>query len=89
MMNLKDIYEGWKAYMVSDSVALEVAKQRAKICIECQDDQGRPVPKNGLFETILPDYSIKEIQGLKCSVCNCPLSTATRSKNYTCPKEKW
>jgi len=83
MGSLKDIFNGWKAYLVNDPIALELAKKRADICSSCD------LPVQGTFEVILPDFEIKEIQGLKCSICNCPLSTATRSKDYKCPIGKW
>lgn len=83
MGTIVDIFNGWKSYIVNDPVVLKLAKKRAAICSGCDK------PEHGVFEVILPDFEIKEIQGLKCSICNCPLSTATRSKNYTCPLGKW
>jgi len=82
MGRISDIYEGWKAYTVSDPVAEKIARERATVCAKC------PKAIKGSFEVILPD-SIKEIKGLKCSECGCPLSTATRSKEYECPIGKW
>ena len=82
MGRISDIYEGWKAYTVSDPVAESIAEGRAKICAEC------PKATRGTFEVLLPD-EIKEIKGLKCNECGCPLSTATRSKEYSCPMGKW
>lgn len=89
MGSLKDIYNGWKAYLISDPVALEIAKERAKICAVCVDDDGNPIPIESKFEVFLPDYAMKEIEGLACSICTCPISTATRSKDYHCPINKW
>jgi hypothetical protein len=83
MINIKDIYKGWVSYIVSDPCDLPIAKERAKICSECPD-----ITK-GSYEILLPDNQIKEIQGFRCGVCLCPLSTATRSKDYECPKKKW
>lgn len=87
MGSLKDIYSGWKAYLINDPIALELAKERAVICSGCDKAE------HGTFEIILPDFQIKEIQGLVCSKkkggCGCPISTATRSKNYKCPVGKW
>ena len=85
MGKLKDIINGWGAYVINDETSKEIAKARAKKCSVCD----KSVRIKGLMEVLLPDYSIKEIQGLKCSVCSCPLSTATRSKNYKCPFGKW
>jgi hypothetical protein len=83
MAKLKDILNGWGAYLINDATSTEIAKQRAEVCSNCNK------PVKGSFEVFMPDYSIKEIQGLKCSICDCPLSTATRSKNYKCPLGKW
>lgn len=82
MGKLKQIIDGWKSYLIDDPIALEKAKQRAKVCAECDK------PKK-MFIEIIKDDDIQEIEGFKCSVCNCPLSTATRSKEYTCPLGKW
>ena len=79
---IKNIYDGWKAYAVSDPVTKRIANERATECAKC------PKAVKGTFEILLPD-SVKEIKGLKCSLCSCPLSTATRSKEYNCPLGKW
>lgn len=84
----EDIINGWKNYLIGDDkVVLEEAKRRAKICSEC------PTATHGIHTAVLPDFSIKEIQGMYCDKskggCNCPLSPAVRSKNYQCPKNKW
>lgn len=88
MSKAKDIIDGWKNYLMpADKVVLSIAKKRAVICAEC------PAATHGLHTAILPDYSINEIQGMYCSKekggCGCPLSTAVRSKDYTCPLDKW
>ena len=84
MSKVNDILNGWSNYLIgSDSANLELAKQRAEICVNC------PFAKQGLHTAILPDYSIAEIQGMYCSDCGCPLSTAVRSKDYKCPIGKW
>lgn len=83
MGSLKEIYSGWKSYLINDPIAVTLAKERAAICSGCDKVE------KGTFEVLLPDFQVKEIQGLKCSVCTCPLSTATRSKDYKCPLGKW
>lgn len=83
MGTLKQIYDGWKSYIVPDPETLEIAKARAKICSGCDKVE------HGVFEIFLPDFELKEIKGLKCGICNCPLSTATRSKDYHCPLGLW
>lgn len=87
-MNIKDkvnvIIDGWGNYLKgSDPANLDLAKERAAICSDC------PMAKYGLHTAVLPEYTISEIQGMYCSECRCPLSTAVRSKNYKCPKNKW
>ena len=84
MSKVENILDGWKSYLIPMQRAkLDEAKRRAKICSECPD------AKHGSHTAVLPDYSVKEIQGHYCGVCKCPLSTAVRSKNYECPKNKW
>lgn len=88
MSKAKDIINGWSNYLMpDDEVVLSIAKARADICAEC------PAAKHGLHTAILPDYSIKKIQGMYCDKkkggCGCPLSTAVRSEEYKCPLGKW
>lgn len=84
MSKAKDIINGWSNYLIGDDPAnLILAKKRADICEKC------PFAKFGLHAAILPDYSLSEIQGMYCSACGCPLSTAVRSKDYKCPKLLW
>jgi hypothetical protein len=81
---IKDILNGWKNYAMPESQEVfEVAKQRAEICASCD------FIKQGLHAAILPDYSLKKIQGTYCGACGCPISTAVRSNDYKCPKNKW
>lgn len=88
MSKAKDIINGWSNYLMpDDEVVLSIAKARADICELC------PAAKHGLHTAILPDYSIKKIQGMYCDKkeggCGCPLSTAVRSEEYKCPLGKW
>lgn len=81
---IDNILNGWKNYFQgSNSVQLDLAKKRAEICINC------PLIKYGKHAAVLPDVQIGEIQGHYCGVCKCPISTAVRSKDYKCPKNKW
>ncbi len=81
---IKDILNGWTNYFIgSDKASLKEAKRRAEICNKC------PLKKHGLHSAILPDMSIKEIQGYYCGDCGCPLSPKVRSKNSKCTKGKW
>lgn len=88
MGKAKDIFNGWSSYLLPDDPQdLELAKKRAAICASC------PTASKGLHTAVLPDYSIKEIQGFYCDSkkggCGCPLSPAVRSKNYKCPLGNW
>lgn len=85
---IEDIINGWTNYLIGpDKSTLNEAKRRASICADC------PIATKGLHTAVLPDFSIKEIQGMYCDEkkggCGCPLSPAVRSKNYKCPKGKW
>lgn len=85
MGKVEDILNGWKNYLAgSDVTTLELAKKRATICVEDCD-----LATYGIHTAVLPDYKIEKIQGMYCGDCGCPLSTAVRSKDYKCPKNKW
>lgn len=79
-MKILNIIQGWKAYLLEEEN--ELAKERATECKKCE------FAVVGTFETILKD-TIEEIQGLKCKRCGCPLCAKLRSKNETCPENKW
>lgn len=81
MERVYNIKNGWKNYLKSENNQL--AKQRAKHCKKC------PFAVVGMLERFLPDYSIEEIQGLKCNKCGCPLSAKLRSENEKCPIGNW
>ena len=80
---LSQIINGWKNFVFKNKETEAMARSRAEICAVCDK------AKVGWFEQIMPDYSIKNIQGLVCGECKCPLSTATRSEDYNCPLKKW
>jgi len=81
MGQISNIIEGWGNYFKGSLSDLE--KERAKVCEEC------PEAIVGSYEKLLPDFRLKEIQGLKCGKCTCPLSTKLRSRNESCPLGKW
>jgi hypothetical protein len=88
MSKAEDILNGWVNYLKNDNEeVLEIAKHRAAICSKC------PLATFGLHTSVLPDYTLSEIQGLYCDGkkggCGCPLSTAVRSKNKKCPLGNW
>lgn len=78
-----NIIQGWKNYLFENEEVEQIAKDRAAIC------QGCDSAVMGSYEQILPDFSIKEIKGLKCKECGCPLSTKLRALNEKCDLGKW
>ena len=83
MNKIVSISKAWRAYFKDETSIL--VRERSEICQAC------PSAVVGTFEKFMPDKSLKNIQGLKCDVCHCPLSTKLRSKdqNESCPKGKW
>ena len=81
MGQLSNIWRGWKEYLTGEVSKKE--KERAAICEAC------PYAVIGTYEKLMPDFSLKEVKGLKCDVCKCPLSTKIRSKDESCPLHKW
>lgn len=81
MAQIYSIAKGWGRYFKGDVSDME--KERAKVCEQC------PSAVVGTYEKFMPDKSLKEIQGLKCGICKCPLSTKLRSKSEKCPLDKW
>ena len=81
MAQIFNIIQGWKNYLKNETDT-NVLKKSA-ICENC------PEAIIGTYEKFMPDESLKEIQGLKCDKCKCPLSTKLRSENETCPLGKW
>jgi hypothetical protein len=83
MSKLNEIYNGWKNYIFPNKEVEAIAKQRAKICAGCEQ------AVKMAFDELMPDNTLKEIEGLCCNICECPLSTKTRSLDTKCPKSKW
>lgn len=84
MSILKEIFNGYKNYFIKNEVVETLALERAKICSECTHK------KKGLHAAVLPDVTLGEVRGYYCTACNgCPLSVKVRSKNHSCPLNKW
>jgi EAL domain-containing protein (putative c-di-GMP-specific phosphodiesterase class I) len=88
MGKLKNIMEGWVAYLANpDPEELVEAQRRANICVNCE------ACTYGSHLAVLPDFRIEQVQGMYCSKekggCGCPLSPAVRSRGHECPKGKW
>lgn len=79
-----EITSGWINLKFPSPEIEEMAKKRAKICSKCPE----AVPGTWL-QAIVGDDQIKEISGLKCRLCNCPLSAKDRSPDSSCPIDKW
>ena len=83
MMKLKAILKGWENYIFTNPEVEAKAKERAKICAEC------PMAKMGTYQRLMRDYTLKEVKGMKCKVCGCPLSTLLRQDKKGCELNKW
>lgn len=73
MSVLIHIMQGWKNYTFPNKQVEESAKKKAKICAKC------PYAVNSVWDEILPDATLQEVKGMKCELCDCPLSTLLRS----------
>jgi len=81
MVPISNIIEGWNLYIKGKTP--EFAIKRKEICKKC------PFAKMGTYEKWMPEKELKEIKGLMCSKCECPLSTKLRSENEKCPLNNW
>ena len=59
-----------------------MAKSRAIECAKCDHAE------YGIIAELIDD-EIKDIRGLKCSLCDCPLSGLLRSPEEKCKIDKW
>jgi len=59
-----------------------MAESRALNCANCEHAE------HGSILEFLED-DVKEIQGMKCNLCECPLSALLRSPNERCKIDKW
>lgn len=80
------IISGWKNVIFKNKDIEELANVRAKICASCPEAN-----KKYKFKQFLPGEKIatKEIEGLACNVCGCPLSAKIRQVLENCPQDKW
>lgn len=82
MSKLKQIYEGWKNYVFLNEEVEKAARVKADICSKCPN-----AVEDKWFDLV--DERIEELSGLKCKLCDCPLSTLTRSKDKKCKIKRW
>ena len=81
-MRIANILNGWRNYFVENEVTEKIANQRAEICARC------PFAVEKKLLIFVKD-DLKEIEGMACERCHCPLSAKIRSTNETCPEELW
>lgn len=79
---LSSIISGWKNYLWKNVEVERLAAKRAMKCAGCDH------AIESKYE-VLHDHKLKEIQGMVCDMCLCPLSTKLRSEKESCPLEKW
>jgi hypothetical protein len=80
---LMAIVSGFANYVFPNKDVEALAIQRAAICAVC------PFAVDATYKQLLPDDTIKEIEGLKCSDCGCILSAKVRQQFESCPQKKW
>lgn len=83
MTKLKAIVKGWENYIFPNPETEGKAKERAKICAKC------PHAKKGTYQRLMKDYTLKDVKGYKCDICQCPLSTLLRQDEEKCKLNKW
>lgn len=81
-MQIYNILEGWSNFIEKSEVTEQLAEQRAKECLKCKDKS------KALLLAFVKD-KLKEVEGYKCNLCQCPLSAKLRSKKEKCPKNLW
>lgn len=81
---LRDILDGWANYIIDDPVTEQMAQHRASICAKCPFAE----VMSGVH-TLVADNKTKQIRGMVCSKCSCPLSAKVRSSRSVCPIGKW
>lgn len=80
---LRRIIEGFYYSNIKDPVREEIANERAKECSKCK------FAVEGRMFIVKKKDKIKEIEGLKCSLCGCGLSEKLRSKDEICDDGRW
>lgn len=73
MGKISFIIQGWKNYVFESPEIEKSAKQKAKTCASCEH------AVMSVWDDVLPDTTLVEIKGMKCDLCDCPLSTLLRS----------
>lgn len=71
-MRIFDIFEGWSNLALG--LDTDGARLKAEICKTCEHAKQMKIE-------IIEDKQIKEISGLCCDICHCPLSAKLRSSS--------
>ena len=82
MSKFREILSGWTNYVFDNEHISLMAHERAKECGKCEHS------KKGTVIDFLDD-DVKEIQGMYCELCDCPLSALLRSPSSKCKADKW
>lgn len=81
-IKIHNIIQGWHGWAFDSVEAEQLARQRARICGECE------FAVEGIIPSFMDD-KVEEIKGLECAKCNCPLSTLLRAPDANCKINKW
>lgn len=79
----QEILEGWAKYKDLMPISIDdmaIVEARVQKCIACPN-----MVEGDLIKLLMKDNQLKEIQGYKCGLCGCPLSTKVRSTTSVCP----
>jgi len=79
---IANILEGWSNLLSKDATTERVAEARAEICGRCPFAVEKKI-------LIFVKDDFKEIEGMACERCNCPLSAKIRATKETCPENLW
>lgn len=82
MSKIRTIINGWSNYIFEKPEIELLAMERAKVCGKCENAVW------GLIPQFLND-DVKQIEGLECKLCECPLSTLLRSPESSCKLNLW
>ena len=80
MSLFNNIINGWANYIFENPEIEKLAKKRAAICANC------PNAVKSKFWNIFED---KEVKGVVCNMCGCPLFSLLRSEQEKCKLNKW
>jgi len=82
---VNEIVSGWKNVIFPSKEIEELARVRARICSDCPF-----ADLHFKFKKFSPkEKALKDIKGLGCTKCGCPLSSKVRSVMSSCPEKKW